>query len=83
VHIHFKVRIDPGASSGLEFTSQLFFDEALTDQVHAQSPYSQKGRRDTTNGSDGIYQSGGSQLLVPLSASGTGFSGALDVSVRV
>ena len=35
VHIHFKIRSDAGAATGLEFTSQLFFDDAVTDQVHA------------------------------------------------
>ena len=83
VHIHFKVRTTPGASSGLEFTSQLFFDESLTDIVHAQAPYSTKGRRDTTNASDGIYQSGGSQVLIPLSASGGGYTGTFNIGVRV
>jgi protocatechuate 3,4-dioxygenase beta subunit len=83
VHIHFKVRTTPGASSGLEFTSQLFFDESLTDIVHAQAPYNTKGRRDTTNTTDGIYQGGGSQVLIPLSASGGGYAGTFNVGVRV
>ena len=37
VHIHFKIRTDPAASSGFEFTSQLFFDEAINDAVCAQA----------------------------------------------
>jgi protocatechuate 3,4-dioxygenase beta subunit len=83
VHIHFKVRTSPAGPSGLEFTSQLFFDEALTDQVHAQSPYSQKGRRDTLITTDGIFRSGGTSLLVPLSAAGSGYAGTMYVGVRV
>ena len=83
VHIHFKVRTSPTGARGLEFTSQLFFDEALTDQVHAQSPYSQKGRRNTLITNDGIFQSGGTSLLVPLAASGGGYAGTLFVGVRV
>jgi protocatechuate 3,4-dioxygenase beta subunit len=83
VHIHFKVRTNPDSASGLEFTSQLFFDEALTDIVHAQSPYSAKGRRNTLNSSDGIYQGGGTQLLLPLSASDGGYSGTMYVGVRI
>jgi protocatechuate 3,4-dioxygenase beta subunit len=83
VHIHFKIRTSPGASSGLEFTSQMFFDESLTDTVHAQAPYSTKGRRDTSNASDGIYRGGGSQLLFPLTQSGNGYSGTFNASVRV
>ena len=42
VHIHFKVR--PTAST--VFTSQLFFDDALSDQVFTQAPYAGKGKRD-------------------------------------
>ena len=83
VHIHFKVRTSPTGARGLEFTSQLFFDEALTDQVHAQSPYSQKGRRNTLITNDGIFQTGGTSLLVPLAASGGGYAGTMYVGVRV
>jgi protocatechuate 3,4-dioxygenase beta subunit len=82
VHIHFKVRMNPGGSSGLQFTSQLFFDETLTDQVFTQSPYNARGRRDTTNQTDGIYQGGGTQLLVMLSSSAAGYAGTFNVSVR-
>jgi protocatechuate 3,4-dioxygenase beta subunit len=35
VHIHFKIRTDPSAESGHEFTSQLYFDDSLTDRVLA------------------------------------------------
>jgi protocatechuate 3,4-dioxygenase beta subunit len=56
-HIHFKIRTDPDADSGYEFTSQLFFDEALTDIVHAEESYAAKGYRDTLNESDNIFQS--------------------------
>lgn len=83
VHVHFKVRTSPGSASGLEFTSQMFFDEALTDVVHAQAPYSSKGRRNTTNASDGIYQAGGSQVLFPLAPSGDGYTGTFNVGVRL
>ena len=82
VHIHFKVRTNPSGTSGLEFTSQLFFDESLTDVVHAQAPYSTRGRRDTLNSRDGIYSGGGTQLVIPLSASGGGYAGTLSASVR-
>jgi len=80
VHIHFKVRSTPGAAGGLEFTSQLFLDEAVTDVVHAQAPYSTKGRRDTLNASDGIYRGGGSQLLLPLVGEGTGYGATFDIA---
>ena len=83
VHIHFKARTNPDGANGLEFTSQMFFDESLTDIVHAQAPYSSKGRRNTALATDGIYQSGGTSLLVPLSGSGDGYAGTFYVGVRV
>src|SRR5712691_1068658 len=39
VHIHFKVHPD----TTKVFTSQLFFDDALSQQVFAQAPYASKG----------------------------------------
>jgi hypothetical protein len=66
VHIHYKIRTNPTSEVGHEFNSQLFFDEAITDQVHAQAPYSEKGRRDTTNDNDGIYRRGGTDLMLQL-----------------
>src|SRR5439155_3758336 len=56
VHVHFKLRLFAGSTKTYEFTS-LFFDDSLTDTVHALSPYSSKGSRDTRNTSDGIYNS--------------------------
>ncbi len=83
VHIHFKARTSPGATSGFEFTSQLFFDESVTDQVHAQAPYSSKGRRNTTNASDGIYQGGGSQLLLTPTADSSGYAATLEMALQL
>src|SRR6185295_1063708 len=40
VHIHFKIRIVAGPALGGEMTSQLYFDEAITDRIHARAPYS-------------------------------------------
>ena len=85
VHIHFKIRTDAVADQTYEFTSQLFFDEALTDQVHALDPYASNGTRDTPNAKDGIYRNaGGEQLLLSLNALDDGhaatFSIGLDLS---
>lgn len=65
-HIHFKIRTDPESDTGYEFTSQLFFDEDLTDIVHAQEPYAAKGYRDTLNEDDSIFQE--SEGLLTLDA---------------
>lgn len=65
VHIHFKIRTDPESDSGYEFTSQLFFDDALSDAVYADEPYATHGvARNTLNANDGIYRNEGGQLML-------------------
>jgi protocatechuate 3,4-dioxygenase beta subunit len=79
VHIHFKIR----TAQGQTFTSQLFFDEAVTDAVHAKAPYNTRGRRDTTNASDGIYRGAGSQLLLPVTGDGSSYAGTFDLGMQI
>ena len=81
VHIHFKIRTDPDAVQGGEFTSQLYFDDALTDQVHAQPPYAARGQRDRRNADDGIFGQGGEQLTLQLTPDGAGYVAAFDIGV--
>ncbi|NJM62506.1 MAG: intradiol ring-cleavage dioxygenase [Oscillatoriales cyanobacterium RU_3_3] len=64
VHIHFKIRINSASQKSYEFTSQLYFDDALTDRVHAQKPYNARGRRTQRNNRDGIFKQGGQQLML-------------------
>ena len=78
VHIHFKIR--PTFST--EFTSQLFFDDALTTQVFAQSPYSQKGTQGITrNSADGIYQQSGGKLLLNVTKAGDTYAATFDIGL--
>jgi len=81
IHLHFKIRTSLGGG-GYEFTSQLFFDESVTAAVLAQSPYSTKGQPDTSNARDGIYQGGGSQLLVTPVAEGPGYGVTFDIALQ-
>ena len=82
VHVHFKVRAPvAGKTEAYEFTSQLFFDESLSDRVHAQPAYAQKGTRDTTNARDGIFREAGDTLLLALSPSGDGYAGRFDLGL--
>lgn len=82
VHIHFKIRSPAGASSAYEFTSQLFFDDALSDQVFTRQPYAAKGTRDLRNANDGIYRQGGSQLLLAVTPAGDGYAAAFDIALQ-
>jgi protocatechuate 3,4-dioxygenase beta subunit len=78
VHIHFKIR-----TGGAQFTSQLYFDESLTDQVHTQAPYNGKGRRNTLNTQDGIFQGGGSQLVLAAAPEGSGYGATFDIALQL
>lgn len=82
VHIHFKIRLFTGAQTSHEFTSQLYFDDSLTDQVYTQSPYNTRGARDRRNSRDGIYRNGGSQLTLAASKSGRGYAAAFDIGLE-
>jgi protocatechuate 3,4-dioxygenase beta subunit len=82
VHIHFKIRTNPTGTQGHEFTSQLYFDDAITDQVHAQQPYASKGQRTLRNNGDTIYRNGGSQLMLPLVRAGQGYSAVFDIGLQ-
>jgi len=83
VHIHFKIRTDSASQRGYEFTSQLYFDDALTDQVHAQAPYAAKGQRTQTNDRDGIFGSDGEQLMLQLTKDAQGYVGTFDIGLQI
>ena len=87
VHIHFKVRtpatavLSEGSGDVYEFTSQLFFDEAMSDSVFKQAPYAEKGERDTRNANDAIFQEGGTQLMLALSPQSAGYAATFDIGL--
>ena len=83
VHIHFKVRADPRSGKAREITSQLYFDDALTDRIHAQQPYSSKGRRSVKNQQDGLFRSGGGQLMLSPVESGEGYRATFDIGLQM
>jgi protocatechuate 3,4-dioxygenase beta subunit len=83
VHIHFKIRTEAASGQGLEFTSQLFFDDAVTDRVYAMQPYASKGERTLRNDGDNIYRNGGDQLLLQLDGDpASGFSTTFAIGVQ-
>ena len=83
VHIHFKVRVFSGDATTLEFTSQFFFDDTVTDTVLAGDAYDDRGNRDTRNASDSIFADGGSPLLLDLTQeSGGGYVGRFTIGLQ-
>jgi protocatechuate 3,4-dioxygenase beta subunit len=82
VHIHFKIRTNASGAGGQDFTSQLYFDEALTDTVHSREPYASKGQGRTKNERDGIFRKGGPQLTLALTEDRDGYAGAFNVALK-
>lgn len=91
VHIHFKVRTYDGSNTTHEFTSQFFFDDALTDEVFKQAPYNTRGARNTRNNNDGIFtgaatdgsvaRNSGDSLLLRLTPDGTGYASQFSIGI--
>jgi protocatechuate 3,4-dioxygenase beta subunit len=81
VHIHFKIRTTAANGTVSDFTSQLFFDDALNTQVFATAPYSQKGSGWMKNAQDGIYTGGGDKLLLKPTQSGPSFAATFDIGL--
>ena len=83
VHIHFKIRTDSASGRSYEFTSQLYFDDSLTDQIHAQPPYAAKGQRTLKNDQDGIFRGEGEQLMLQLTKEAEGYVGTFDIGLEI
>ena len=85
VHVHFKIRVGPHGkgAGGKEFTSQIYFDDALTDVIHAQLQYSKRGQRKVRNNRDVVSLIGGSKLILPLHEYRKGYAGTFDVSLEM
>ena len=87
VHIHFRIRTPASAVAAMQsdkvydFTSQIFFDESVTDRVHAQAPYAAKGQRDRRNQNDGIYRQAGDTLLVKVASAADGYDARFDIGL--
>lgn len=74
VHIHVKVRYQSAPKKIREFTSQLYFDNAFTDEVYKNAPYKQRPTPDTRNERDFIYvRQSGEALLLDAKSSEQGY----------
>jgi protocatechuate 3,4-dioxygenase beta subunit len=82
VHIHFKIRTDATATSAFEFTSQLFFDDALNANVYSQEAYAAKGAPDVKNASDSIYQQSQGMTLLSVRPDGDGYVATFEIALK-
>lgn len=82
-HIHFKIRTSSATGLNYDFTSQLFFDDAISEQVYAQEPYAGKGRHTTRNDNDGGYRASGDQLTLSLVKNNDGYAATFHVGLDI
>lgn len=83
VHIHFKVLAKDASGTLTDFTSQLYFDDALTDRVHRAAAYADKARGRRRNPDDSIYRQAGDQLILRPTPVGAGYQGTFSVGLRL
>lgn len=83
VHIHFKIRTVSASGEAYEFTSQLYFDDTVTDQIFQQAPYTSTGERTVRNSDDNLYRNGGDQLLLTPVETTQGYSAVFDIGLQM
>jgi protocatechuate 3,4-dioxygenase beta subunit len=82
-HIHFKVRTQPASAKGHVFTSQLYFDDALSDRVFGRAPYAGRGERKVRNPDDQIFRRGGRELTLDPAPSGEGYAASFALGLEL
>jgi protocatechuate 3,4-dioxygenase beta subunit len=83
IHIHFKIRSATQSGRAQEFTSQLYFDEAITGQVLKQAPYNSKNGRRMMNDNDSIFRRDGKELMLLPAKTSQGYSATFDIGLRL
>ena len=82
VHIHFKIRGAVQGARAQEFTSQLYFDESVNDQIFKQTPYNSKRGRRVMNDADFLFRRGGKDLLLTPVKNPQGYTAKFDIGLR-
>jgi protocatechuate 3,4-dioxygenase beta subunit len=92
IHIHDKVRIFEGLENPFEWTSQLYLNNSINEQVHQQPPYRNHGPVQLTNEEDMIFRGAstdrvveintGKHLMLNLTKDAHGYTGTFDIVVN-
>jgi protocatechuate 3,4-dioxygenase beta subunit len=84
VHIHAKVRtFDPFGWTITEVSTQLFFDDAVTDAVLATAAYAGRGPRDTRNATDPVLARQQARFVSLTGDVESGMQGVVELAVRI
>jgi protocatechuate 3,4-dioxygenase beta subunit len=92
IHIHDKVRTFEGLENPFEWTSQLYLNNSINEQVHQQPPYSKHGPVELTNEEDMIFRGAstdglakantGEHLMLNLTKDTQGYTGTFNIAVN-
>jgi hypothetical protein len=74
---------DPFGGVVTEVSTQLFFDDALTDAVFESAAYAGRGPRDTRNATDPVLAGHQARLVSLTGDARSGLSGVMDVGVVI
>ncbi len=80
IHIHVRARTFSGSAATTNFTTQLYFDDAISNQVFANNSAYKHRTRDTFNTDDQLYMAA-TQLALTSDGSG-GYAGGIDVALN-
>jgi protocatechuate 3,4-dioxygenase beta subunit len=83
VHIHFKIRT-PKLNRHYDFTSQFFFDEALSQRIYTQTPYAGKGAGGMLgNERDSIYRESGGRTVLKVTERAGVYSAPFEIGLQL
>lgn len=92
IHIHDKVRIFEGLENPFQWTSQLYLNNSINEQVQQQLPYRNHGPVQLTNEEDMIFRGAstnrlvevntGKHLMLNLTKDAQGYTGTFDIVVN-
>jgi protocatechuate 3,4-dioxygenase beta subunit len=82
VHMHLKIRA-ADAGRTVEFTSQLYFEDSLSDRIHAGLPYAARGQRTARNHDDRIFRRGGEHLMLTPTQTADGYAATFAAGLQI
>jgi protocatechuate 3,4-dioxygenase beta subunit len=85
VHLNIRIRTMQGTTTTGNFTTELFFNDTMSDAVLANAPYNTRGARDTRNDADPIYATlqNKDRALMALSQTNEGFEATVNIGVNL
>ena len=82
VHLHFMILTGREGARRTAFTSQLYFEDALSDKILARAPYNARGTRTSRNENDGIFRRGGAELLLDVKDRGEILTASFPIGLK-